>query len=71
MRELSAVDREILAKLQGDFPICERPYAEAAEQLGISESAVKASLRTVFQKLGVHTRSQLVRVALDRFREEL
>ena len=37
MRELSAVDREILAKLQGDFPICERPYAEAAEQLGISE----------------------------------
>jgi two-component system nitrate/nitrite response regulator NarL len=44
---------------------------EIGEQLGISESAVKASLRTVFQKLGVHTRSQLVRVALDRFREEL
>ncbi|MGB4065728.1 MAG: AsnC family transcriptional regulator [Azonexus sp.] len=37
MRELSTVDRKILAKLQGDFPICERPYAEAAEQLGISE----------------------------------
>ncbi len=37
MRELSAVDRKILAKLQGDFPICERPYAEAAAQLGISE----------------------------------
>ena len=38
MRELSTVDRKILAKLQGDFPICERPYAEAAEQLGISEA---------------------------------
>ncbi|UCV20251.1 Lrp/AsnC family transcriptional regulator [Ferribacterium limneticum] len=37
MRELSTVDRKILAKLQGDFPICERPYAEAAEQIGISE----------------------------------
>ena len=37
MRELSTVDRKILAKLQGDFPICECPYAEAAEQLGISE----------------------------------
>jgi DNA-binding Lrp family transcriptional regulator len=37
MHELSAVDRDILAKLQGDFPVCERPYAEAAEQLGISE----------------------------------
>jgi DNA-binding Lrp family transcriptional regulator len=24
-----AIDRQILAKLQGDFPICERPYAEA------------------------------------------
>jgi DNA-binding Lrp family transcriptional regulator len=32
-----AIDRQILACLQGDFPICERPYAEAAAQLGISE----------------------------------
>jgi DNA-binding Lrp family transcriptional regulator len=24
-------------QLQGDFPICERPYAEAAAQLGIAE----------------------------------
>jgi DNA-binding Lrp family transcriptional regulator len=34
---LDPVDRQILAKLQGDFPICERPYAEAAAQLGIAE----------------------------------
>jgi len=32
-----AIDRQILACLQGDFPICERPYAEAAAQLGINE----------------------------------
>jgi DNA-binding Lrp family transcriptional regulator len=24
-----AIDRQIIDKLQGDFPICERPYAEA------------------------------------------
>ena len=34
---LDAVDREIIAKMQGDFPICERPYAAVASQLGISE----------------------------------
>ena len=37
MRELDAVDRQIIAKLQGDFPICARPYAEVAERLAISE----------------------------------
>ena len=40
MRELDAVDRKIVARLQGEFPISERPYAEAAEQLGISEDAL-------------------------------
>ena len=34
----SAVDRQIIDKLQGDFPLCERPYAEAAERLGITEN---------------------------------
>ena len=45
MRELSTVDRKILAKLQGDFPICERPYAEAAEQIGISEDELLQRLQ--------------------------
>ena len=40
MRELSALDREIIAKMQGDFPVNERPYAEVAEQLGIAEEAL-------------------------------
>ena len=38
MRDIDAVDRQIIAKMQGDFPICERPYAQVAEQLGIVES---------------------------------
>ena len=40
MREvatLDAIDRHIIDGLQGDFPICERPYQVAAERLGISE----------------------------------
>jgi siroheme decarboxylase len=31
------VDRQIIDNLQGEFPICERPYAEVAGRLGISE----------------------------------
>ena len=34
---LDAVDRQIIATLQGDFPLCERPYAAAASRLGIAE----------------------------------
>jgi two-component system nitrate/nitrite response regulator NarL len=44
---------------------------EIAMQLRSSESAVKAALQTLFSKTGVRTRSQLVRVALEQFREEI
>lgn len=36
-RELDPIDRAILNRYQGGFPICERPYQAAAETLGISE----------------------------------
>jgi DNA-binding NarL/FixJ family response regulator len=42
---------------------------EIAGELQISESSVKAALQQVFNKTGVRTRSQLVRVALDRYRD--
>jgi len=38
---------------------------EIAGQLGVSESAVKATLQQLFQKTRVRTRSQLVRIALE------
>lgn len=38
---------------------------EIGVKLGVSESAVKATLQQLFQKTGVRTRSQLVRVALE------
>jgi Transcriptional regulators len=34
---VDAVDRAIINALQEGFPVCERPYAAAAEQLGITE----------------------------------
>jgi two-component system, NarL family, nitrate/nitrite response regulator NarL len=42
---------------------------QIAGDLQISESSVKGALQQLFNKTGVRTRSQLVRVALDRYRE--
>ena len=42
---LDAVDKEIVNALQGGFPISERPYAEAAGQLGLSEDELLARLQ--------------------------
>jgi len=44
---------------------------EIANHLEISEGAVKASLRQLFEKLNVRTRAQLVKVALEQFRDQL
>ena len=45
MPELDAVDRQIIDRLQGDFPLCERPYAAAAERLGIAEDELLVRLQ--------------------------
>jgi DNA-binding NarL/FixJ family response regulator len=39
---------------------------EIAHQIGASLSAVKATLQTLFEKTGVRTRGQLVRIAIER-----
>jgi len=38
---------------------------EIAAKIGVSENSVKATLQQLFQKTGVRTRSQLVRIALE------
>jgi len=43
---------------------------EIGVQLGISEAAVKASIRQLFEKLGARTRAQLVKVVLEQFRDQ-
>lgn len=40
---------------------------EIAARINISETAVKASIQELFTKAGVRTRSQLVRVAIERY----
>jgi two-component system, NarL family, nitrate/nitrite response regulator NarL len=44
---------------------------EIGSRLGSSEGAIKSALRQLFEKLGVRTRAQLVKVALERYRDQL
>jgi two-component system nitrate/nitrite response regulator NarL len=44
---------------------------EIADRIGVSESAVKGTLQQLFTKTGVRTRSQLVRIALEQYRNDL
>ena len=39
---------------------------EIAAQIGVSETLIKATLQQLFHKTGVRTRSQLVRIAIER-----
>jgi two-component system, NarL family, nitrate/nitrite response regulator NarL len=41
-----------------------------AEQIGVSTSSVKATLQQLFSKTGVRTRSQLVRIVLEKHRDQ-
>ncbi|MBI5163842.1 MAG: Lrp/AsnC family transcriptional regulator [Magnetospirillum sp.] len=44
---LSPLDRRIVNALQAGFPICERPFAAAAESLGIDEDTLIARLQAL------------------------
>lgn len=44
---------------------------EIAARLGTSEAAIKSVLQQLFDKTGVRTRSQLVRLAIEHYSEEL
>ncbi len=43
---------------------------EIAGRIGVSESSVKATLQQLFAKTGVRTRSQLVRIALEQYKDQ-
>ena len=42
-------DRAIINALQGGFPLCEEPYREAAESLGLSEQELIARLERMLK----------------------
>jgi len=44
---------------------------EIAARIGVSEGSVKSTLQQLFSKTGVRTRSQLVRVVLEQYRDQI
>jgi two-component system nitrate/nitrite response regulator NarL len=42
-----------------------------AQRLDVPERAVKSGLRQLFGKLGVRTRAQLIKIALEEYRNDL
>ena len=47
MAALDLLDRRLIDTYQRGLPICERPYAAMAEQLGVSEAEVVARLQAL------------------------
>lgn len=44
---MDELDRRVVNALQGGFPVCERPFAAAAEGLGTDEATLIARLRAM------------------------
>jgi two-component system nitrate/nitrite response regulator NarL len=44
---------------------------EIGTRLRVSEATVKAALQQLFRKNNVNTRGQLVRIAMEKYKEEL
>lgn len=64
--ELSPREQEILALVVQGLA-----NKEIAERMSLSESTIKNSLQMLFSKTGVRSRSQLVRIALEQFRNQI
>jgi DNA-binding Lrp family transcriptional regulator len=47
---MDELDRAIINALQGGFPICDEPYREVAEQLGIAEAELIARLQRMLEE---------------------
>lgn len=47
---MDELDRAIVNVLQGGFPICDEPYREAAERLGIAEAELIARLQRMLEE---------------------
>ena len=46
---MDELDRRIVNQLQGGFPLCERPFAAAAEQLGTTEGELLSRLERLLE----------------------
>ena len=64
--ELTTREKQILSLIFEGFS-----NKEIANRINVSEGAIKASIQNLFSKTGVRTRSQLVRLALEKYRGQL
>jgi siroheme decarboxylase len=60
---LTELEKKVIAEIQGDIPVTERPYLAIAEKLGISETLLLATLRDlcgrgVIRRFGATLRHQ-------------
>ena len=60
---LNELEKKVIAAIQGDIPICERPYRELAERIGLSEETLLETLaelrrRDLIRRFGATLRHQ-------------
>jgi two-component system, NarL family, nitrate/nitrite response regulator NarL len=65
-RQLTERERRVLS-----FVFDGLANKEIAERIGVTEGSVKSTLQQLFSKTGVRTRSQLVRVLLEHYRDQI
>ncbi len=44
---LTELEKKVIAQIQGDMPVCERPYLEIAQKMGISEDTLLEILKSL------------------------
>jgi DNA-binding Lrp family transcriptional regulator len=47
---LTELEKKIIARIQGDIPVCERPYLEIAAKIGISEETLLETLKSLHDR---------------------
>ncbi|GAB6097856.1 siroheme decarboxylase subunit alpha [Desulfatiferula olefinivorans] len=50
MDPIDDIDKRIINRIQSEFPICRRPYAAIADELGMTEADVLSRIRTLKEK---------------------
>jgi len=64
MKMLTEIEKKIIASIQGDIPVVERPFLDLANELGISEDALLKKIndlceRGVIRRFGATIRHQI------------
>ncbi len=47
---LTELEKKIIGRMSGDIPVCERPYAAVADELGLGEEEVLSALKSLTER---------------------